>query len=211
MHECKICFTEFRTETELIYHFEKAHENGNVPIPAPVKISAVDLPSKEQLSTMKVKMVNDRVYRNNLDRCPLCDSNVKDLKRALYKELINTLYEVYKWCGQHRRHEFEMKDVKHLISKTNYTRFGNLHRFGGIVYRPKDPKTEQTKKGLFGINMKRAKAFFNGEYEIPVQIILNPITDEIIDAKYVKISEFPGLVNLLDEHGLYDYERDLIS
>jgi hypothetical protein len=55
--------------------------------------------------------------------------------------------------------------------------------------------------------MARAKEFFHGYREIPVQITLNQITNEIIESKYVKVNEIPQLVTYLGEHGLYDYDK----
>lgn len=92
-----------------------------------------------------------------------------------------------------------------FLGKSDYARFGDLVRFGGLVYKPKD-KGGETRKALFGINMARAKEFFSGTREIPVQITLNQITGEIIDSHYVKVNDFPSLSKFIKANGLYDYE-----
>lgn len=144
--------------------------------------------------------------RNELGRCPVCNQSVKDRTISLYQGLIDALYRVYCWCGEKRRHEFKTKDIKHLLGKNEYARFGDLIRFGGIVYKPQDEE-KKTHKAEFGLNMARAKSFFGGEYKIPVQITVNQITNEIIAATYVTVKDFPILYELLDKEGLYDYER----
>jgi len=142
--------------------------------------------------------------RNELGFCPYCDSNIKDRKVALYKELINSLYRIYCWCGRERKHEFEVKEIRQFLGKVEYTRFNNLVRFGGILYKPKI--NGESKRALFGINMKRAKDFFNGKSDIPVQIVLDQITNEIIGEIRCKVDEFPELHLLLTTNGVYDYE-----
>jgi len=92
-----------------------------------------------------------------------------------------------------------------MLCKNNYARFGDLVRFGGIVYKTKDDDGNKV-KAKYGLNMKRAKEFFSGQREIPVQITLNQITNEIIDSHYVKVNDFPTLNNLITAEGLYDYD-----
>lgn len=147
------------------------------------------------------KLLNDREYRNNISNCPVCGSNIQDRTVSLYKGLIQALYDVYCWCGKERRHEFDTKDIKHLLGKNEYARFGDLVRFGGLVYK--------REKAQYGLNMKRCKDFFHGDYKIPVQITLNQITNEIIDRHDVSVGEFPDLAFFLNERGLYDYEKEV--
>ena len=163
------------------------------------------------IEKLKDNLIMNDMYRNEIvKRCPVCNSNIQDRNVALYKELIKSLYKVYVWCGQHRVHEFEMNDIKDFLDKNDYARFGDLVRFGGLVYRPKDDDGDKH-KGLFGLNMARCKEFFRGEREIPVQITLNQITNEIVNAKYIKVDQFPKLYEFLTEKGIYDYEKDLIN
>lgn len=135
----------------------------------------------------------------------MCHSNVEDRNVSLYKELIDALYQIYIWCGKNRRHEFETKEITQFLGKSDYARFGDLVRFGGLVYKPKDQYGE-TRKAWFGLNMARAKEFFSGVREIPVQITLNQLTGEIIDSHYVKVGDFPKLSNFIKANGLYDYD-----
>jgi hypothetical protein len=164
----------------------------------------------EGIKTLNQELKTDQIFRNEMKHCLLCGHTIADRKVTLYRELIEALYEVYKWCGKNKRHEFSTKDIRHLLSRNNYARFGDLIRFGGIVYKPKNAAGE-SHKAQYGINMTRAKEFFAGEREIPVQITLNQITNEIVDAHYVKINDFPKLNELLTKEGLYDYEAHIPS
>lgn len=143
-------------------------------------------------------------HRNEMGRCPYCNGSIKDRKVALYKALIDSLYKIYCWCGKNKRHEFETKDIRQFLGKIEYTRFGDLVRFGGLVYKPK--VDGHSKKALYGINMARAKEFFAGTRDIPLQITLDQITGEIIDEVRCKVSDFPELSLYLKENGAYDYE-----
>ena len=142
--------------------------------------------------------------RNVLKKCPYCNSAIQDRKASLHKQLIDALYRVYCWCGKNRKHEFHTKDIKHLLGKTEYNRFGDLVRMGGIIYRPK--VEGKSKKAFYGIHMGRAKEFFNGQRDIPIQITLDQITGEILGEVRGKIGEFPDIQAFLTKEGLYDHE-----
>jgi hypothetical protein len=154
---------------------------------------------------MKAQMASDSALRNRIGNCPMCGANIKDRTVTIFRELIDALYEVYKWCGEKRVHEFSMKDIRHLLGRNEYARFGDLVRFGGIVYKPKIEGSSE--KAHYGMNMARAKEFFSGNYEIPIEITLNQITNEIIGSKYVKVTDFPTLSQMITEKGLYDYNK----
>lgn len=150
--------------------------------------------------SLKAKILAER---NELKKCPFCTSHIADRRVVFYQEFIDALYKVYCWCGKHEKHEFHTKEVRHMFSKNSYARFGDFVRCGGIIYRPKNAKG-QSKKALYGMNMTRAREFFRGERDIPVQIILNQITGEIVSEVRGKIGDFPDLKNMLDREGLYD-------
>ncbi len=158
-----------------------------------------------------VRLAKEKEYihehRNDIGRCPYCNGNIKDRQVALYKKLIDTLYSVYCWCGKNKKHEFETKEIRHLLGKIEYTRFGDLVRFGGLIYRPKvDGKSH---KALYGLNMGRAKEFFKGERDIPLAIVLDQITGEIVSEVRGKVGDFPELYQLLTKDGVYDYETPI--
>lgn len=155
----------------------------------------------------KEKLLTDAKFREEQGICMVCGQNVKDRIITIYESLIDELYQVYKWCGEHKRHEFSMKDIRHLLSKNGYNRFNDLVKCsGGIVYRP-EGDDDETHKGSYGMNMARAKAFFKGEREMPMQVRLNQLTKEKEILKTAKVGDFPALTNLLNTQGLYDHER----
>lgn len=147
--------------------------------------------------------------RNEIERCPICNANIKDRKITLYRGIIRTLYSIYCWCKDRGKHEFTTKQIKQRMTHNDYARFGDLIRFGGIVYKPKD-ENGKTRKAQFGINMSRADAFFHGNYRIPVQITIDQIRNEVIDKTEVDIKDFPELHELLKKDGLYD-DKKVIS
>lgn len=146
--------------------------------------------------------------RNEIKTCPCCGSNIQDRKVTLYKGLVDALYKVYRWCGANKRHEFEMKEIKDLLGKNEYARFGDLVRFGGLVYKPKEEG--KSRKALYGLNMARAKEFFSGVRPIPVQIVLNQITNEIVSKTDCYVGEFPTLLSLLNKGGLFDEQMEVV-
>lgn len=157
---------------------------------------------------LKFKLKTNSDFRAATHRCPLCDSNVEDRIVTLFRGLIRSLYEIYKWCGKNGRNEFETKEIKHLLGKNEYARFGDLVRFGGLVYKPKE--AGKSRKALFGLNMTRTREFFAGARKIPLQIILNQITNEIEEARYVTVSNFPELNTLINSEGLYEQEAQWV-
>ena len=139
-------------------------------------------------------------FRNRIGHCQLCGQNIKDRSMTLFKELIDALYDIYCWCGKNKKHEFKRGEVEHLLrGNNNYARFGDLVWFGGLVYKP------DHKKAHWGLNMQRCREFFRGQREIPVQVTINQLTNEIVAKKMVKIGDFPRLQDLLDKNGVYDY------
>ena len=151
------------------------------------------------------KIVHDN--RNQIHWCPICNGNIKDRKVALHRELVEELYKVYRWCGEKGVHEFSMSDIKHLLSQSGYSRFNNLTRFGGLVYRPEDNLHKNS--GKYGMNMGRTRAFFRGEYKIPIQIVIDQITDERKASTYVSVHDIKGIYTMLRRDGSYDYEKQV--
>lgn len=132
----------------------------------------------------------------SIQRCPMCNSIISEREVGLYRELIITLWNVYKWCIDKNVHEFSRKDIKHLFSSENDTaRFGDLVYFGGLVYKKG--------KANYGLNMERCDQFFKNAYKIPLRVWKNPITKETTPECYVTLSEIPTILSRLDEDMLY--------
>lgn len=136
-------------------------------------------------------------HRNELECCPFCNRNIKDREESIYLELMVTLFKVYEWCRYKGKHEFTMKDIRHLMGPVNYSRFGNLDHYGGIIY-----KTEK-QNGHFGMNLERAGEFFRGERDIPLKRMVSKVTGETVAETRGFAKDLPKLKDYLDEHGDY--------
>ncbi len=136
--------------------------------------------------------MKDKKDRN---RCDKCGSIIDKREIALYKGLMQSLGLVYNWCKDRNRHEFQMKDIRHLIGQINYTRFGDWVMFGGLVYKHG--------KAHYGLNMERCERYFANDLSIPSRVLKDPITGVIEPFDYKFAREIPGLIEFLDDQGLY--------
>ena len=140
-------------------------------------------------------------HRNELKRCPICNSSIQDRTISLFKELIFDLYKVYKQCELRGNYYFTMKDIRHLLNKNTYARFSDICRFSGLV--------EKHKKNHYYINSTKCEQFFRGELEIPVEICINQITNQIVSQKSITVDKFPELRTMLTQDGFYKYTNKL--
>jgi hypothetical protein len=129
--------------------------------------------------------------------CPTCGQSVNEREISLFRELISAWIEVFKWCEEKNKFEFDRKQVKHLIRTDNIiARFGDLVWFG-LVYK--------NGKAHYGINRQYAIEFITGKRKVYTRVYKNPLTKEIKkyeeDCKF--IHEFPKLGTLLDENKEY--------
>lgn len=144
-------------------------------------------------------------HRNEIGKCPVCNGNIKDRTISIYAGILKSLYEVYKWCGQKGVHEFQMKDVRHLLDKNDYNRFNDLIKLSnGVVYRPEGGKS------WYGLNMVRLKEFYKGERPMKIQIVKDQITNETVAETFVYFYEVPALYEYLDINGVYDHEKVIV-
>lgn len=102
---------------------------------------------------------------NSKKCCSHCSQPIESRDIQFYSELIKALYRVSKWCRENNVYEFEMKEVRDLLGKNEYARFGDLVWFGGIVYKKG--------KASYGINIERSVAYFKGELKAPLFITLD--------------------------------------
>lgn len=148
--------------------------------------------------------------RNAIEKCPFCDHTVSDRSVSIYAELVETMYRVYCWCGKERKHEFKVKEIRQFFDQKNFA----SHRWSdlidcsnGILYPILDQETKQRKKGVYGMNMARAREFFHGKRQVHMSITLNQITGEKMVIKDAYVHQIPALKAMLDSEGLYDHER----
>lgn len=117
---------------------------------------------------------------------------------ALFDGMGEALARVYKWCKEKGRHEFQRKEIEHLLLDVNQkARFGDWVFFGGLAYKGE-------KKGDWGINMKECEKFFCNKKMIATRILKDPITKQIEKFDYKYMKDIPKLYEYLDENKLYD-------
>lgn len=124
-------------------------------------------------------------------RCPTCGQITEEREINMYRGLVISLWNVFKWCEGRGMHEFKMSDIRHLLGQVNYARFGDWVIFGGLVYK--------TEKAHYGLNMERCNEFFSGKRTIPARIWKNPITGELKPEDYRTIKDIPHLAQFLDD------------
>jgi hypothetical protein len=127
-----------------------------------------------------------------INRCEKCGHQLSGNRViSLFKGLIVGLFEVLKWCEMKNIHEFDMKDIRHLLDKNCYARFGDLALFG-LVYK--------RGKGLYGLPVERLGAFFAGVDPIAIELEKNPMSGELTQKRWARIGEIPSLSAFLDEN-----------
>lgn len=154
-------------------------------------------------------MIADANIAERLGNCPCCTQPIGEVITSYTDSTsIRTLYKLVAWCRENKVHEFKSSDVKHLLDHTQYANMNHLDRFGGIVYRPQNPKTGKPYQSTYyGINMERAREFFRNERPAPVQLVTNRITGERIASTDKLMRDFPGMGEFLDGDGMYDPEH----
>lgn len=127
---------------------------------------------------------------------------------SLFKGMDVALAKIYKWCLENNRHEFQRKEIEHLLIDGNQkARFGDWVLFGGLVYKGE-------KKGDWGLNIGRCEMFFNNKKAIATKVLKDPITGEIEKFDFRFCKDIPELYTFLDENKLFNpnyVPRDLFN
>lgn len=148
-------------------------------------------------------------FADELEFCPCCQQKVSSVTESFNLTAhVETLYKLVKWCQEHNKNEFEMKEVRHLLDHTQYANLNHMTKFAGIVYRPVNEKTGKPHTSShYGINLKRAWEFFRNERPAPVQIVRDRLgrNRKATTEKYVR--DFPALHQFLDSDGNYDPDK----
>ena|SRR3990167_3734234 len=129
------------------------------------------------------------------NKCPTCGHNVDKREILLYRGLVGALSRVYGFSISQGKHEFAMKEIRHLLGRNEYARFGDWVMFGGLVYKKE--------KASYGLNVERCKEFFQGKLAVPTKIWKDPVTGELEKLESKLIYEIPKLFAMLDSTGLY--------
>jgi len=140
---------------------------------------------------MSKKMTPERA------RCPNCGQPIKDDWReiTLSKSLGSALFHVYKWATLKEKDEFEMADVKHLLSQTQYATFNDIPKITPSLLS-RDRETRR-----YMIDRERCRRFFKGEIAVPIAVWKHGITGEIKDERIGHVSELKGIYELMDQDG----------
>lgn len=134
--------------------------------------------------------------RNDIGICPCCNSNIKDRPLSIHKGLVTGLYKVCKWAQQNKQVVFTMDDIKDILDKTQYARFGDWKWIDGIM---------EKKQEYYKINLENCAAFFKGDLEIPLHIKINQITGEVVEKTMGKVSDVKKIEEWLQgENKLYN-------
>lgn len=129
-------------------------------------------------------------------RCPTCGQSVGEREIVLYQGLVVALARVYRWLLDRRDgYRFTMREVRHLLSTSEYARFGDWVLFGGLVFKER--------KAHYGLNLERCRDFFEGRLAIPIRLWKNPMTGEIEKSETRTVGEIPRLLEMLNEEGLF--------
>jgi len=132
----------------------------------------------------------------NYHTCSCGHRHIVDKREiTLYLGMVKALWSVYRWSQEKGRYEFKMSDIKSLLEKNSYARFGDWVYFGGLIYK--------NGKSLYGINKERCEGFFYRQAKIPARVLKDPITKQIEIMEYKCIGEIPELTEFLDADKMY--------
>lgn len=142
---------------------------------------------------------------NELGHCPFCSQPIADTTTTFTEETAkDTIRIILNWCNSKDRHEFKSSDVKDMLTHTQYANLNHLVKFGGIVYRPVNPKTGKTYNSTYyGIHRGRADEFLDGKRIVPVQVKHNRFSRHRTGEAEGTVDELPHVSDLLDEEGNY--------
>lgn len=162
--------------------------------------------SKRLIPILRRKVVEKR---NELGHCPFCSQPIADTTTTYTQETAkDTIRIILNWCNYRNRHEFKSSDIKDLLSHTQYANLNHLVAFGGIIYRPINPKTgKQYNSTYYGIHRQRAEEFLNGRREIPVQIVRNRFTRERVGVATGTVDDMPDVADMIDDDGKYQQPK----
>lgn len=128
--------------------------------------------------------------------CHVCHHNITPRYIQFYSGLIRALYEVCKFAQKKGVKEFRMVDIRDVLKKNEYARFGDLVYFAGII--------KKKGKAHYEIDLSLAKLYFKGEMKAPLYILKDPVTNKIIERKDGYITELKELKEFLHtENKLY--------
>jgi hypothetical protein len=133
----------------------------------------------------------------NKKTCPTCGQTVNEQKITFASYQAYTIKKIHQWCKGVGRHEFQKKEIKHLINDVESANLAYLKWFG-LLYRP-----EGAPHGTWGINLTRVEDFLAGRHPVYTVIWKNPLTGQLSFEDQRYIHEIPHLKTFLDENDNY--------
>ena len=97
---------------------------------------------------------------NWIQRCSCCNQKVAIRKRNFDNTILHGWIIMREYCILHNKQTVNIKDVMHLMTKSEYCNVNNLVRFG-LAY-----KNETMEKWEYGIPRKRRQDFLNGDWKV---------------------------------------------
>jgi hypothetical protein len=140
------------------------------------------------------------------NRCPHCGHIIDKREIAIFKGMVESLALVYDWCMVKGRHEFQRKEIEHLlVGGSQKARWGDWVLFGGLAYKDE--------KGHWGLNLPRTEGFLFGSMPIPIRGWKDPLTGQFTPSAWGNKNDIPGLQGFLDEKGIFQakYTKGPIS
>lgn len=125
--------------------------------------------------------------------CNTCQRPIGTIKVAIHGMLIQDLFVIYKWARANGRHEFEMKDVRGIISRSSYCNITKLV-YTGLMYK---------KKHSYGLNLPRCEEFFAKKRSVATLVEIDRLTKETTLKEYRYVSDVPNLQTFLDGDGYF--------
>jgi hypothetical protein len=130
------------------------------------------------------------------NRCPHCGQVIDKREIALFKGMYEALAIAYDWCQGHKTYRFKTKDIRDMIGKNEYARFGDWVYFSGMVFKEE--------KGHYGLNMERVSEFLFKDKVITIAGWKDPLTGQFTPSRYGSKRQIPGLQEFLDSKQMYE-------
>lgn len=134
-----------------------------------------------------------------IEICECCGQKIRQARIIkVDKGMVAALGIAFKFCRDKGIHEFKMRDIREMLSHTQYCTFNNWIRISsGMVY--------SAGIRVYGLNMERIEKFFKGEWTVH-DVTIDPITREQKNGVEMKITEVKGVLEFLDENDVYQVD-----
>jgi len=129
-------------------------------------------------------------------RCPHCGQVIDTREISLFKGMYEALAIAFDWCKAHKTYKFEMKNIRDLIGKNEYARFGDWVYFSGLVFKDE--------KASYGINIERVNDFLFKNARICISGWKDPLTGQFTPSRWGTRYDVPGLIKFLNDKQMFE-------